>query len=111
MRRWFRSSAAGVAPLQAASGRAEIVDMSYGGVRLAFSGPRVIPATFEIRLPRGGVTLQARCVWTRSAADEHFHCGAELAEDAADSWREFVDALQGHRTGRVVIPKPATETA
>jgi DNA-binding response OmpR family regulator len=103
MRRWFRSAAAGVAPVQAASGRAEIVDMSYGGVRLAFSGPRVIPATFEIRLPRGGVAVQARCVWTRSAADKQFYCGAELAEDAADSWHEFVDALQGRRTASPLL--------
>jgi DNA-binding response OmpR family regulator len=111
MRRWFRTSVAGQVPVYAASGRAQIVDMSYGGVRLAFDGPRVIPPTFEIRLPRGGVTVQARCVWTRSAADEQFYCGAELAEDGADSWREFVDALQGLRTGRVAVPKPATRIA
>jgi DNA-binding response OmpR family regulator len=111
MRRWFRHSVAGQVPVHAASGRAQIVDMSYGGVRLAFDGPRVITPTFEIRLPRGGVTVQARSVWTRSAGDEQFYCGAELAEDAADSWREFVDALQGLRTGRVVIPKPATRIA
>jgi DNA-binding response OmpR family regulator len=100
MRRWFRNSVAGQVPVHAANGRAEIVDMSYGGVRLVFSGPRVIPATFEVRLPRGSVTVQARCVWTRSAGGQ-FYCGAELAEDAADSWREFVDALQGHRATRI----------
>jgi len=108
MRRWFRSAVAGGVPVQAASGRAQIVDMSHGGVRLVFGGPRVIPGTFEIRLPRGGVTVQARCVWTRSAADGQFYCGAELAEHAADSWREFVDALQGLRTGRVAVPRRAT---
>jgi DNA-binding response OmpR family regulator len=111
MRRWFRSSVVGVTTVYATSGRAQIVDMSYGGVQLAFSGPRVIPPTFEITLPRGGGTVQARCVWTRSTADAQFYCGAELAEDSADSWREYVDALQGHRTGRVVIPKPTTKTA
>ncbi len=111
MRRWFRSLVLGVTPVHAASGRAQIVDMSYGGVQLAFSGTRVIPATFEITLPRGGVPVQMRCVWTRSTADEQFYCGAELTEDTADSWREFVDALQGHRNGRVVIPKPATRIA
>jgi len=111
MRRWFRSLVVGVTSLHAASGRARIVDMSYGGVQLAFSGPRVIPTTFEIRLPRDGDTVRARCVWTRSKSDEHFYCGAELAEDAADSWREFVDALQGHRNGRVVLSKSATNIA
>jgi DNA-binding response OmpR family regulator len=107
MRRWFRSAVADVVPVHAASGRAQIVDMSHRGVRLVFGGPRVIPATFEIKLPRGGVTVRARCVWTRSAADGQFYCGAELAEHSA-AWREFVDALQGLRTGRVAVPKPAT---
>jgi DNA-binding response OmpR family regulator len=112
MRRWFRQSVPGQVPVNAASGRAQIVDISHGGVRLVFSGPRVIPATFAIALPRGGVTVQARCVWTRSAAHQQFYCGAELAEDAADPWREFVDALQGRRTGRgIIIHKPATEVA
>ena len=111
MRRWFRNSVAGQVPVHAASGRAQIVDVSYGGVRLAFSGPRVIPATFDIRLPRGGVTVQARCVWTRSGGDEQFYCGAELEEDAADSWHDFVDALQGHRTSRSVMSRSTTRTA
>jgi DNA-binding response OmpR family regulator len=110
MRRWFRNSVAGQVPVRAANARAQIVDMTYGGVRLVFSGPRVIPPTFEIRLPRGGVTIHARRVWTRSAADEQFYCGAELTKDA-DSWREFVDALQGHRSGLVLIPKPTTSIA
>jgi DNA-binding response OmpR family regulator len=100
MRRWFRHSVADEVPVHAASGRAEIVDMSYGGVRLVFSGPRVIPATFAIRLPRGDVTVQARCVWTRSARKQ-FYCGAALAEGAADAWREFIDAIQGQRATRI----------
>jgi CheY-like chemotaxis protein len=109
MRRWFRSSVEGVAPVHAANGGAQIVDMSPGGVRLVFHGPRVIPPTFDIRLPRGGATVQAHCVWTRSAAGARFYCGAELAEDSADPWREFVAALQGRRTGPGVIPKPAAD--
>jgi CheY-like chemotaxis protein len=102
-RRWFRNSVAGVTPVHAANGRAQIVDMSYGGVLLVFSGPRLIPATFDIRLPRGVVTVLARCVWTRTAADEQFYCGAELAEDSADRWRAFVDSLQGRRTASPLL--------
>jgi CheY-like chemotaxis protein len=110
-RRWFRISVAGQVPVHATGGRAQIVDMSHCGVRLAFNGPRVIPTAFDIRLPRGGAAVQARCVWTRSAADGQFYCGAELAADAADSWREFVDALQGHRAGRVVVAEPPAKIA
>jgi DNA-binding response OmpR family regulator len=88
-RRWLRNPVAGV-PVHAANARAQIVDLSCGGVRLAFDGLRVIPQRFDITLPGDGVTVQARCVWTDSAADRQFHCGAEVMEDPADSWREFV---------------------
>jgi len=103
MRRWFRKSVVGVTPVHAANGRAQIVDISHGGVRLVFSPARVIPKTFDIRLPRGG-TVRARCVWTRSAAGEQFLCGAEVTEGSADRWREFVDALQGRRTAASLLP-------
>jgi DNA-binding response OmpR family regulator len=106
MRRWLRNSVVGVTPVQAANGPAQIVDMSYGGVRLVFSGPRVIPATFDIGLPRGVATVHAHCVWTRSAGHEQFYCGAEMAEDSADHWRQFVDAVQGRRTAALLRDVP-----
>lgn len=94
LRRWFRKPVAGVVEVNAADVRAQIIDMSYGGVRLAFSDARQIPTTFDITLPPAGVTVKAHCVWTaRSEADDQLCCGAELAETAADSWRQFVDSL------------------
>ncbi len=94
IRRWFRKPITGVVEVDAAHARAQIVDMSYGGVRLAFSDARQIPTTFDITLPPIGVTVKARRVWARSEADDQFCCGAELAEPAANDWREFVDSLQ-----------------
>jgi DNA-binding response OmpR family regulator len=96
IRRWFRKPIEGVVEVDAAHARAHIVDMSYGGVRLAFTDMRQIPTTFDITLPPIGVTVKARRVWAaRSEADDQFCCGAELEEPAADDWREFVDSLQG----------------
>ena len=99
-RRWLRNPVAGVAPVQAANARAQIVDLSYSGVRLAFDGLRVIPQRFDITLPGDRATVQARCVWTHSAADRQFHCGAEVMEDPADSWREFVARFEDAGPGR-----------
>ena len=94
VRRWFRKPVAGVVEVNAADVRAQILDMSYGGVRLAFADPHEIPATFEIALP-AGVIVKAHCVWTaRSKTEDRFCCGAELMEAAEDTWRQFVDSVR-----------------
>jgi len=94
MRRWPRKPVPGVVEVDAAAGRAQLVDMSYGGVRLVFDQPREIPTTFDIMLPPLGVTVQANRVWTREDSD-HLSCGAEVAKAAEDDWRRFVDTLRG----------------
>jgi DNA-binding response OmpR family regulator len=93
MRRWPRKPVPGVVEVDAAAGRAQLVDMSYGGLRLAFERPREIPMTFDIMLPPLGVTVQANRVWTREDSD-HFSCGAEVVEAAEHDWRRFVDTLR-----------------
>jgi hypothetical protein len=95
IRRWFRKPIAGVVEVNAADARAQIVDMSYGGVRLAFSDPREIPITFDIALPSGGAVVRAHRVWTGpSEAADRFCCGAEVVEAEADDWRRFVNSLK-----------------
>ena len=94
-RRWSRRPMARVVEVNAARARAQIVDLSYGGVRLAFSEARQVPETFLIALPTGGVSVVAHRVWTaRSEADDQFCCGAELADTSTSEWRLFVDSLQ-----------------
>ena len=94
MRRWFRKSVSGVVEVNAADARAQILDMSYGGVRLAFSDPCEIPPTFKIALPPGGAIVNAHRVWTgRLEAEDRFGCGAEVVESAQDNWRHFVESL------------------
>jgi DNA-binding response OmpR family regulator len=94
MRRWPRRSVPGVVEVDAAAGRAQLVDMSYGGVRLSFPHPREIPTTFDIMLPPLGVKVQANRVWIREDSDQ-FSCGAEVVKDAEPDWRRFVDTLRG----------------
>jgi DNA-binding response OmpR family regulator len=94
MRRWPRKPVPGVVEVDAAAGRAQLVDMSYGGVRLVFDHPREIPTTFDIMLAPLGVTVQANRVWIREDTD-HLSCGAEVVKDAEPDWRRFVDTLRG----------------
>jgi len=96
IRRWSRRAVPGVVEVNAAHSRAQILDMSYGGVRLAFADAPDLPTTFDITLPTANVTVKAHRVWTgRSDADDRFCCGAELVEAPEDDWRRFVDSLRG----------------
>jgi DNA-binding response OmpR family regulator len=94
MRRWPRKSVLGVVEVSAAAGRAQLVDMSYGGLRLAFDHTPDIPTTFDITLPPPlGAVVQANRIWTRADSDR-LSCGAEVVKAAEDDWRRFVDTLR-----------------
>lgn len=96
IRRWLRKSVAGEMRVNAGDALAQIIDMSHGGVRLAFSQQTDIPAVFDITLPQAGITVKAHRVWTgRSFTTDEQWCGAELEETATASWRNFVDSLAG----------------
>jgi CheY-like chemotaxis protein len=94
IRRWSRRPVSGTVEVSAADAIARVVDMSYGGVKLAFLGQSNIPPQFEIRLPRSGVTVKAHRVWTASTTD-HNWCGAALDDEPTLHWRAFVDSVTG----------------
>jgi two-component system, cell cycle response regulator DivK len=93
-RRWSRRPVSGTVEVNAADAIARVVDMSYGGVKLAFLDQRNIPSRFEIRLPASGATVKAHRVWTASTTDHHL-CGAALDGDPTPHWRAFVDSVTG----------------
>jgi DNA-binding response OmpR family regulator len=94
IRRWHRKPVSGIVELEAATVPAQIVDLSYGGLRLSFGARREIPDVFEITLPEAGLRVKARRVWTsHSRADDTFWCGAEVTAPAAGQWRAFVDSM------------------
>ena len=96
IRRWLRKSVAGEMRVNAGDALAQIIDMSHGGVRLAFSQQADIPAVFDITLPQAGITVKAHRVWTgRSFTTDEQWCGAELDETATPSWKNFVDSMAG----------------
>ena len=92
VRRWSRKQVAGRLEVSAADAQARIIDMSYGGVRLAFSDQADIPVRFEIRLPSSDIPIKAHRVWTAPGSHDQFWCGAELDEGAAPQWRDFVNS-------------------
>jgi DNA-binding response OmpR family regulator len=92
IRRWSRRPVSGTVEVSAADVLARIVDMSYGGVKLAFRHQSDIPTKFEIRLPRSGATVKAHRVWISSTTDQQW-CGAELDDDPTPHWRAFVDSV------------------
>jgi DNA-binding response OmpR family regulator len=95
VRRWLRRPANAVVELEAADARAKILDLSYGGVRLAFKDAGPIPTMFNITLPFENMMVRALRVWTAESEDENeTYCGAELTKADAERWRDFVDSLQ-----------------
>jgi FixJ family two-component response regulator len=96
IRRWLRKQVSRPMQVNAADAPAQLVDMSHGGVRLAFSLQADIPDVFDITLPQAGITVKAHRVWTgQSFTSEEQLCGAELEGTATSSWREFVDSIGG----------------
>jgi len=96
IRRWPRKPAVGVGNVITAAQTAQIIDVSYGGVRLAFGRPDslIIPKTFTIALPES-VVVRASRVWTaRGRRDDELWCGAELSVASTEAWRQFVGALR-----------------
>lgn len=93
VRRWSRKPAPGTVLVNAVNAPARVVDMSYGGVRLAFNDQRDIPSLFEITLPAAGTTIKAHCAWTARSASDQIWCGAEIDEAARPDWRDFVDSF------------------
>jgi FixJ family two-component response regulator len=85
-----------------ASSEAEIVDVSYGGLRLRVPSPARLaegqpPVAFDITLPQLELSLRASRVW--AAEDAHtggWSCGADVSQSGSTElhrWRDFVDSM------------------
>jgi len=95
VRRWFRAPAPWPVDVHAGEARARIIDVSYGGVRLAFESRYEIPHQFDIAIPPAGVALRAQRVWTApSASGDHYWCGAALVDGVDARWRQFIHSLR-----------------
>lgn len=94
-RHWNRRVVSSVVEVHAANARAQILDVSYGGMKLAFSGAQEIPPTFDITLPSADVTVQVSRVWTDDPTTVGpWRCGAQLVKPTEQRWWRFVDTLR-----------------
>jgi DNA-binding response OmpR family regulator len=98
LRRWTRKFVSGGLPVQVESSPARILDLSYGGLRLAVGPTRPIPLppSFNVRLPTGSLAVQVDLVWQNVTDQGDVECGVALASmshDMAVAWQGLVDAI------------------
>lgn len=95
VRRWFRAPAPQQVEVRAGDGPVELLDVSYGGVRLAFPASRIVPATFELAIPSAGVAVTAQRIWTApSGSGHHVWCGAAIVDGVDAQWRRFIERVR-----------------
>lgn len=94
---WSRTPVASNVLVRIAAGRARLLDISYGGVRLE-SGSAQLPDVLRLELPILGLSVNAERVWSRRADPaEVWSCGAALApidSESTQRWRRLVDTVR-----------------
>ena len=98
VRRWKRKRISKAVTVRAGGAMAHVIDVSYGGLCLAFPSPvRDSPARFALTLPATQQSFEAHRVWSHAApTGAEVWCGVEFADpDSAEAgkWRAFVDSL------------------
>jgi CheY-like chemotaxis protein len=97
MRRWPRKRVEGGFRVNADGRPAAVMEVSYGGLRLAVPGGKKLPQRFDIEIAGIGLHLPVESVWSHPAAEGGtVMCGAALTADgtpAARTWRAIVDRL------------------
>jgi CheY-like chemotaxis protein len=91
-RRWARKRVPTSILASVERRQAHLLNISYGGMCLAFDYPHIdIPQAFAVTV-REDVTVRAEAVWMNRDAQRMWVCGAELCS-ASEEWRRFVDAI------------------
>jgi CheY-like chemotaxis protein len=100
-RRWSRATLLAPIAVQTAGGRARVLDVSYGGLKLEFPLRRLeLPGRFHLELASVGLLVDVRRVWSKTLADA-VRCGAELQAASLKRvlrWRRLVDSLRARLT-------------
>ena len=104
VRRSYRKPAPGQTAVQVAGSGGEIMDVSYGGVRLKLQSPVPVgrpdeepPVSFDIVFPLLDLCLYAAPVWTSPDGNTGgWLCGADISRNDShhlQRWRDFVDSV------------------
>ena len=96
-RRWERKRVVGGFRVTANGRPAAVLDVSYGGLRIALPPGGTPPSRFGVDIAGIGLHLDVDSVWCHPAGEGGVvMCGAALASDsspAAETWRNIVDRL------------------
>lgn len=103
VRRFHRKAAPEGILASVAASSAEVVDVSYGGVRLKLPAGRPTPTSeeppvvFDIVFPELELSLRAQQVWTSpDGPTGTWICGADISGNDSsqfERWRDFVDSF------------------
>lgn len=95
--RWPRKKVTSYVPLQVGRARAQLLDVSYGGLRFQLDGESYeLRSPVQIDIPVSRLRVDAQLVWSARAMDgASCLCGAMLTGDRnpAHAWRAFVDRV------------------
>lgn len=95
--RWPRKKVTSYVPLQVGRARAQLLDVSYGGLKFQLDGESYeLRAPVRIDIPVSRLRVDAQLVWSARATDgASCLCGAELTgeRNPAHAWRAFVDRV------------------
>jgi DNA-binding response OmpR family regulator len=96
-RRWHRKRLPSALPTRANQLPAQMLDVSYGGVRLEVDEvPDDLPSTMAVALPGRDQLIHVAVVWSAKLRERCWQFGAEVneADDiVAQEWRELVDSV------------------
>jgi hypothetical protein len=87
---------------------AQVLDVSYEGVRLEVAGvrPGALSPVFTLNVPTFGVVRTVRRVWARAPGDRRLWCGGRLvngSDRAAGAWRQLVETAPSVETHAILI--------
>jgi DNA-binding response OmpR family regulator len=95
-RRWPRKRTEGAYSAVLARRPAKVIEISYGGLRLETDEPveKLVGSAQVVDVPRAGLAIHARSVWTRRLESGKSWAGVEIDDSdpvVIDAWRRFVD--------------------
>ncbi len=97
-RRWARKTVSSQLLALVQDLPVRILDISYGGLRLAFDQPPAVslPPALSVTLPTSNAAIDVNVVWQRANHNHGWLCGAAVSEPSPLVWRQLVDGLSAH---------------
>jgi DNA-binding response OmpR family regulator len=97
-RRWVRKPVSSQLKAWVQDLPVRILDISYGGLQLAFDRPpaSTLPRALSLTLPTSNVAIDVNVVWQRPNDGSGWLCGAAISEPSPRLWRQIVDGVPAH---------------